>query len=212
MLAPAPQALLFDLGGVVIDVDFERVFRAWQPLSRLPLAQIRERFRFDLAYQRHERGEIDVAAYCAHLASALDLQAEPAQIAHGWDAIFVGDIAETLAMVRAMRGRLPCHAFSNTNAAHMVAWSRLYPRVVQAFDRIFVSHQIGLRKPERAAFEHVADAIGVAPEAILFFDDLLDNVEGARTAGLQAVHVRSPRDVREALASCGYAPGIDGAA
>ena len=202
--ASAPQALLFDMGGIVIDCTFERAFQAWQPLSRLSLAQIRERFQCDLAYQRHERGEIDAAAYYAHLASTLQLQAEPAQIAQGWNAIFAGEIAETAALVRAMRGRLPCHAFTNTNAAHMAEWSRLYPGLVQSFDRIFASHQIGLRKPEQAAFDHVAGAIGVAPEAILFFDDLLANVEGARAAGLQAVHVRSPRDVRDALASFGY--------
>jgi putative hydrolase of the HAD superfamily len=59
---------------------------------------------------------------------------------------------------------------------------------------------MGLRKPERAAFERVARAIGVAPGRILFFDDTEANVAGARAAGFQAVHVRSPEDVAAALA------------
>src|SRR5262249_42098969 len=93
----------------------------------------------------------------------------------------------------------PCYAFTNTNATHMDAWSALYPAVLHAFDRVFASHEIGLRKPERAAFEHVCSELGLAPASILFFDDLPENVHGARAAGLEAILVRSPADVAAAL-------------
>ena len=53
-----PQALLFDLGGVLIEIDFARAFRAWQPISRLSLEEISWTFKFDAPYERHERGEI----------------------------------------------------------------------------------------------------------------------------------------------------------
>ena len=58
---------------------------------------------------------------------------------------------------------------------------------------------MGSRKPDRAAFEHVAREIGVPAGRVLFFDDLEENVEGARATGMQAVLVRSPADVAEAL-------------
>ncbi|MES2383091.1 MAG: HAD-IA family hydrolase [Pseudomonadota bacterium] len=205
--APAPaaavQALLFDLGGVLIDIDFNRAFEHWQTLSPLSLEGIRARFSFDEAYAQHERGEITADTYFAHLVQLLELQPDHQVIARGWNAIFIGQISETLALVQAARAHLPCYAFSNSNAAHQAAWSRLYPSVVQAFDRIFVSSEIGLRKPERRAFEHIAGAVGLPADALLFFDDLADNVAGARTAGLQAVLVRSPADVRAALAALG---------
>jgi putative hydrolase of the HAD superfamily len=62
---------------------------------------------------------------------------------------------------------------------------------------------MGLRKPERAAFEAISEAIGTPLSSVLFFDDTLKNVEAARAAGLPAVHVRSPVDVRQALAEIG---------
>ncbi len=74
------------------------------------------------------------------------------------------------------------------------------------FDRIFASHEIGLRKPEKRAFEHIATVIGVRVGSILFFDDLLENIEGARAAGLEAVQVRGPADVRDALRREGMIP------
>ena len=57
-MPPVPLALLFDLGGVVIDIDFRRAFSLWQPGSGLSLEEIAKAFKFDLQYQRHERGEM----------------------------------------------------------------------------------------------------------------------------------------------------------
>ncbi len=199
------QALLFDLGGVLIDIDFQRAFEHWQPFSALSLEGIRDRFSFDAAYEQHERGEISAADYFAHLVRQLELRDDHQAITRGWNAIFTGEISDTLALVRAARAHLPCYAFSNSNSVHQTAWSSMYPAVVQAFDHIFVSSDIGLRKPERRAFEHIAQAVGVPVQGLLFFDDLAENVAGAHAAGLQAVLVRSPADVRAALAALGLA-------
>jgi len=198
-----PQLLLFDLGGVLIDIDFSRALRAWQPFSRLSFDELKQAFRFDEHYARHERGEITATQYFEHLMSVLALDAQHADIERGWNAIFVSEIAETLALVRAARDRMPCHMFTNTNAAHQAAWSRMFPMVASSFDRVFASHEIGLRKPEQRAFAHVAQALGVPAASIMFFDDSLENVEGARKAGLQAVHVRTPQDVANALQRIG---------
>jgi glucose-1-phosphatase len=199
------QALLFDLGGVVVDIDFNRAFAHWQPMSRLSLAELKTAFTFDAPYQRHERGEINAAEYFAHLAQHLQLHGDEARIAEGWNSIFIDEIAETRRMVEAARAKLPCYAFTNTNAAHQAAWSARFPAVVQAFEHVFVSSEIGHRKPDRGAFEFVARSVSVPIESILFFDDTLANVEGALAAGLEAVHVRGPADVKAALLRLGCA-------
>ncbi len=72
------QALLFDLGGVVLDIDFNRAFEHWLPISGLTLAEIKTAFQFDLPYQQHERGEISADAYFAHLRRVLRLQDDDA--------------------------------------------------------------------------------------------------------------------------------------
>jgi len=122
-----------------------------------------------------------------------------AELAAGWNALFVGEIAETTRLVAQAAARMPVHLFSNTNAVHEAAWSRDYAQALRPFRRRFVSHEMGLRKPDRAAFEHVAREIGLPLGAILFFDDTESNVLGARAAGMPAVHVRSPQDVRRAV-------------
>ena len=92
-----------------------------------------------------------------------------------------------------------CSLFTNTNVTHHTAWSSLYARILQPFERIFLSCSMGLRKPEAEAFAAIANDIGVPLERILFFDDTEQNVAGARAVGMPAVWVRSPSDVVEAV-------------
>jgi putative hydrolase of the HAD superfamily len=197
------QALLFDIGGVVIEVDFERALHSWAPLSRLSIDQMRRRLAVDETYQRYEKGELDAAVYFDHLRAIFALDGSDADIAAGWNAILVGEISEALALIDVARRQLPCFAFSNTSHTHHAAWAADYPRVVGAFEQLYLSFEIGQRKPDRSAFETVAQQIGTNTDRILFFDDMQENVDGARAAGMQAVRVRSPADIRQALVDIG---------
>jgi len=203
MPAESPQALLFDLGGVVIDIDIERMLRHWMPHSRLSFREMQQRLNMDEPFRQHERGELDAVSYMAHLARSFELDTDTDTVAVGWNAILVDEIPATLDLVEQVRERVPCYAFSNTSAIHRDVWSSRFPRVSRAFHQLFLSFEMGLRKPERAAFDAVAAAIGVAPGSILFFDDTEENVAGARVAGYDTVHVQSPRDVHGALADRG---------
>jgi len=197
----APRALLFDLGGVLIDINFGLAIQAWAAYSALPETELARLFHFDREYRQHERGELDSAAYFAHLAARLQLSANPAQIEAGWNAIFVGEIAQTVQLLQSVRNRLPCYLLTNTNESHMRFWSARYPKLIPGFDAVFASHQLGLRKPEPEIFQHILQATGVAASDMLFFDDTAENVEAAKQAGLQALLVRSSVDVAHALAA-----------
>ena len=99
--------------------------------------------------------------------------------------------------------RVPLYAFSNTNRPHVEYFSLVYADVLGHFREIFLSSTIGLRKPDAAAYDHVVMAIGIPANRIVFFDDLAENIAGARARGLTAVHVTSPNDVAQALAALG---------
>jgi HAD superfamily hydrolase (TIGR01549 family) len=193
------DALLFDLGGVVMSLDWDRAFSHWAGDSGESAAALRRRFRFDIPYERHERGEIGERDYYASLRESLGIELTDAQWDTGWGAIFTGEIAPTVDAIAKVKARVPVYAFSNSNAAHQRVWSRRFAGALGHFRKVFVSSELGKRKPERAAFEAIAREIGVPVDRILFFDDTMDNVEGARAAGLHAVHVRTPQDVRDAL-------------
>src|ERR1700681_117051 len=158
------DALLFDLGRVVLDIDFDKAIACWAGHAGCEAARLVERFSSrDEAYRRYESGELS-----------------DAQFLEGWNAIFAGEMPGIAPLLARAARRLPLYAFSNTNGAHVAHFSHVYADLLGHFRKIFLSSTIGLRKPDAAAYDHVVRAIGVAPERIVFFDDLAENIEGAR--------------------------------
>ena len=199
----AADAMLFDLGGVVIDIDFNRAFAHWATLAGCDVALVRERFSPDAAYNRHEIGEIAIEEYFASLRASLGIDLTHAQLLDGWNAIFIGEVPGIAELLARAAKRFPLYAFTNTNPTHAAYWSRRFPDAVKDFKKIFVSSSIGLRKPDAEAFAFVVREIGVPAKRIVFFDDSPHNIEGARACGLQTVLVKSPSDVVAALAALG---------
>ncbi len=194
------EALLFDFGNVVVDVDFGRVTARWAEHAGCPAEHVRRRFTHDEAYKRHERGDIDIGQYFESLRGSLGIDISDEQFLDGWNAVFGGVIPGVAQQLTAAAARRPVYLFSNTNPAHEAYWVPKFAEVLTPFRKLYLSSAIGLRKPDREAFDHVARDMGVAPGRILFFDDVLENVEGSRRAGFQAVHVRRNADVADALA------------
>ena len=195
------DALLFDLGGVVIEIDFGRAFTHWAASAGQPFEIIRSRFSFDAAYERHERGEIDANEYFAALRASLQLDLPDAELVSGWNAIYLGEVSGIRAVLRTLEGRVPLYAFTNSNPTHQAFWVQHFAETLKSFRKVFISSEMGLRKPEAAAFKAISREINVPLERIMFFDDTLANVEGARAIGMQAILVRSLEDVKKAIAA-----------
>lgn len=197
------DALLFDLGRVVIDIDFSKALACWAAHAGCEPAAIAARFVRDQAYQDHEMGKLSDEAYFGGLRTSLGIALTDAQFLEGWNAIFAGEMPEIDDLLARAGKRLPLYAFSNTNRPHVAHFSIAYASVLRHFRQLYLSSSIGLRKPDRAAYDHVIGAIGLPASRIVFFDDLAENIEGARACGLRAVHVRSSRDIADAFAALG---------
>ncbi len=201
-LPPAPYSvdvLLFDLGRVVLDINFDSVMAKWAGHAGCAPDDLATRFVVNDSFRDHETGRIDDAAFFAGLRQSLGVDLTDAQFLEGWNAIFAGEMPGIAPLLAGAAQRLPLYAFSNTNPAHVAHFSKAYAGVLGHFREIFLSSSIGLRKPDAEAYDHVVKAIGVPASRILFFDDSAANIEGARARGLRAVHVTSMDDVARAL-------------
>ena len=204
LLTPgAADALLFDLGRVVIDIDFNRTLSGWARHAGCEPGEIAGRFSTDQTYKRHETGEISDAEFFEGLRASLGIELSDAQFLDGWNAMLIGEMPGIAALLARAAKHLPLYAFSNTNGPHIEHFSPKYADVLGHFREIFLSSTIGLRKPDAKAYDHVVRAIGVSASRIVFFDDLAENIEGARARGLIGVHVKSSADVADALTALG---------
>jgi len=199
MVPSRPQALLFDLGGVLVDIDFGRAFEAWGEAAGLAAAELTERFVFDATYHAYERGEIGEPEYFASLREMLGISIGDDAFLAGWNAIFVGPRPGVAAMLARLAGEFPLYVFSNTSRAHKLHFRECYRDLLAPMREVFCSCDIGLRKPTPEAYEEICRRVGVPAGSIAFFDDLAENVHGARSAGLHAFQVRQDEATPQVL-------------
>jgi len=159
-------------------------------------------FLKDLAYQRTNRA-IGHEDHFDSLRASLQIDIPNAQFLDGWNAIFLDEVPGISAALAQAAARMPAYAFSNSNPAHEACWPDRYGRTLAHFKKVFVSSTIGLRSRMPRRFHSSSTKIGVPAARVVFFDDSLSNVEGARACGLQAVHVTSHADVSGTLGALG---------
>jgi len=193
------DATVLDLGGVLVEIDFRRAFAAWAEAAGVPAEALAQRFSFDEAYCAHERGEIDEAKYFSMLRANLRIDIGDDSFLAGWNAIFGGPLPGAERVLRELAARMPLYVFSNTNPAHVAHFGPRYRELLSPVTKVVTSCDIGRRKPEPEAFRRMAAITGLPPARLAFFDDLEENVAGARTAGLQAHRVSRPEEILAAL-------------
>lgn len=181
---------IFDLGNVIVDIDFSRVLGTWSDLSRIPLATLKQKFVMGEAFHQHERGEISDEAFAEAMCHEMGLSLSYEQFAHGWQAIFVAlrkDVIDIMQQLRVQGHRVV--VLSNTNRLHTTFWPDEYPEVHAAADHLYLSQEMGMRKPEARIYQTVLQAEGFSAEDTLFFDDNADNIEGATQLGITSILV-----------------------
>ncbi len=187
---------IFDLGNVIVDIDFNRVLGAWSDFSRVPLATLKQTFTMGNAFHQHERGEITDEAFAEALCHEMELPLSYEQFAHGWQAVFVGLRPEVIAIMQKLREQgHRVVVLSNTNRLHTTFWPGEYPQIRDAADRIYLSQDLGMRKPEARIYQHVLQAEGFSAEDAVFFDDNADNIEGANQLGITSVLVADKQTI-----------------
>ena len=178
------DALLFDLGRVVLDIDFGKVWPCWATHAAATPADLVRRFSPDDIWQARDGARSTTPHSLQACATCSGSASTDAQFLEGWNALFAGEMPGIAPMLARAAKRVPLYAFSNTNPPHVEHFSTAYADVLGHFRKIFLSSAIGLRKPDAEAYDHVVKAIGVPASRIVFFDDSAENIAGARARGL----------------------------
>jgi putative hydrolase of the HAD superfamily len=182
------RILLFDLGGVLIEFAGLTGFQA---LLAEPVPQdelLRRWLRTD-HLEQFELGRLSPEQFADALARDWDLTVTPAQFLVEWQSWTRQLYPGALDLLDRLRPRYRLAALSNSNVLH---WQRNVEdlRILDIFERAFSSHELGVRKPDRAIYEHALRELAARPEHVVFFDDTFPNVEAARALGIEAYQVR----------------------
>jgi glucose-1-phosphatase len=199
------QALLFDLGKVLINFDFEigvQGLHACCPVSREQL----ENLLWDKRWiRRYERGEISTAEYHRYLCENAKLDMDLPNFCRTWSSVFSPDLLVSEELLARLKRNYPLILVSNTNEAHAEFLLANY-RILDYFDHHIFSFKVGSLKPDKKIFERAIAASGVPAEALFFTDDREENIYAARQLGIQAHQFVSEPRLIEALREAGVQP------
>src|ERR1044072_146559 len=186
------DAILFDLGNVVFKIHFERCFSYWAQVTGKRQSEIAKAFLFDDAYVAHEVAGITGNQYHAHVSKLIGAEISFQEFVSGWNSIYGDVIPETLNLVRDLKSEYKIFGFTNSNLLHRPVWSGKYKDTLSAFDNIFCSSQLRLRKPNAEAFAKICSETSVAKDRFIFVDDLEENILGANGFGFTSVLFSDP--------------------
>jgi putative hydrolase of the HAD superfamily len=197
------KAVCFDVGNVLVEVDIAHAIARLGPQVDDQLRQKIQAIGQWETYDAFERGHILEAQFLRALRAHLAVDLHNTALVAWWNSSLRKMVDGVEGVLSEVVGRIPVYALSNTNPVHFDYFTRHMP-LFQQLDRVIASFHVGYRKPEAQLFEAVARLIGQAPEDILFIDDLMANVDGAKAIGYHAeVCERSSTRLREILAQYG---------
>lgn len=197
----AITAILFDLGGVLVDftgVEAARRLARTDPGADAAKALWGE----STAIQDFEHGRVDADAFARAFVREWDLAISPETFLPMFATWVSGPRPGVADLLADLRGRYAVACFSNTNPIH---WRRMAVDhgLLDRLDHAYASFEIGMMKPRPEAFAHVAADMGRRPDEVLFFDDGAGNVAGARAAGFEAEQAAGVDDLKRLLAARG---------
>lgn len=189
------NTVVLDLGGVLIDVDYQRTARAFHELGMERFEELFSKARQTPLFDRFETGAIGPAGFRQAVRDLFRPDLSDRDIDTCWNAMLGSVPPERMKLVEALRQRYRVLLLSNTNAIHVPAFLAIIRKengiadFRTEFDGCYFSCELHLRKPDRAIFDHVLKENHATPDRTLFIDDSPQHVEGARAAGLHAEHL-----------------------
>jgi epoxide hydrolase-like predicted phosphatase len=193
------RLIIFDLGNVVFEINNQNVFKYWAHVTSLPEEFFADHHIPDMIFHQFERGELTPEEFHRVLITSKDVDLSFEDFSDGWNAIYGEAYPEVHNVLQKLSDKIFLVALTNTNELHSKVWMHKYAKTLNYFDRLFISSQLGFRKPEARAFKYVLEECKVKPRETLFFDDVIENITKANDLGIHAVQVSEPSDITNEL-------------
>ena len=190
--------IIFDLGGVIINLSVESTLKEIAQLSGYPADKVLHIYHSSPEFLAYEKGEITNSQFRESLRALFGVNSDDPAIDLCWNAM-LGDIPiERIELLKELKGKYRTFLLSNTNAIHLDCFTGIVKKahglesLDPLFHRTYYSHLMGMRKPDAEIYEHVLNENGVKAEETIFLDDNLANLKGAASVGIQTFHVSHP--------------------
>lgn len=184
--------IIFDLGGVIINLDVIKTISEFNKLTYMPFEAIYTQAAQSDLFDSFDKGQISTGEFFDELRKQIRYDGPDVELLRAWNAMLLDIPEKRLDVLVKMKQNYNTFLLSNTNEPHITAFEHdLYLKhgvknFNDYFDEVYYSCRMGMRKPNKDIFEFVLKANDLKPEETVFIDDSLQHVKGAGECGISA--------------------------
>jgi len=197
------RTVIFDLGGVIIDLDLDSTIKAFTSLLDGRPTELDNLHFGNTFFQQHERGQIDNEDFRNQIRLLSKSPLSDESIDKAWNTMLLRIPKNRIDLVLALKKTHRVMILSNTNQIHIERLNRMleestgHKSLDIVFDQVYYSYRLKMRKPEPGIYELVLNENRLKPEETLFLDDNMENLEAAGKLGIQICHINNPNKIFE---------------
>lgn len=200
MIDGSIDAIIFDFGGVLINIDYQATINAFEKLGGNDFNTLYTQASQSHLFDRLETGEISPQYFINQLLELLPPSTPPNKVVHAWNTMILDIPLSVIELLDSLKKKYKLYLLSNTNQIHidkaLVELSKVTNRPLDDFfEKVYLSHQVKLRKPNTSIFEFVIKDQNLDPEKTLFIDDSIQHIEGAEKVGLKTYHLSNQKNL-----------------
>lgn len=202
---PPFKNLIFDIGNVIVDIDYAVPVREFQKIAITDFSTIVSYSKQHHIFDLFEKGQISVSDFHNELRRFLRPEVTDEQILAAWNSILLDYPAYKFDLLQKLKNNFRVFALSNINETHVKAIDKAVKERFGAkafsdyFHNAYYSNEVGWRKPEKEIYELVITKENLIPAETFFVDDKPENVAAAKEMGLQAYELKHPSELENLL-------------
>lgn len=198
----AIKNIIFDLGGVIMNIDFKLTENAFAALGFTDFKQHMTQFHITPFFEQYETGKIDDAAFIKGVQQIAGKALSDQQVVDAWNALLLDFPPAHIALLEKIKNEYRIFLLSNTNSLHYEAFQQTLQaqtgkKLEDLFEKTYYSHTAHLRKPHASIYQLLLDENKLLPAETLFIDDTASNFSGAEALGIQTLHLRPPMQITQ---------------
>jgi glucose-1-phosphatase len=187
--------IIFDLGNVIINIDFDLTYQALAKISNKSLNEINQAFIDYEIWDIYEKGKLTNQEFIDLLRNKLEINHSDQDIINAWNALLLDIPQKRIDKLKELSKKYRLFILSNTSDIHIIDVNRILQESTGVRDlkdlveKAYYSYEINLRKPSLEIYKYVVEDAKLKISETLFLDDNLDNIIGANEFGLHTIHV-----------------------
>ena len=195
--------ILFDLGGVIIDIDVNKTAQQMAFILGLENPSNGDNVLNHEIFKQYETGMLKSDEFIQALKNMAQKDVQESKIMEAWNAMLLHIPERRVRLLENLMKKKRLFVLSNTNELHVNHFNKMIPgysNLSQLFEKIYYSNEIGYRKPTKEAFHIVIKENSIAPTETLFIDDTIENIKAASEMNFQTLLVKGDKDITQLLA------------